>query len=173
MAVLVLVAARAGGAGGGRTKLGVVEVTRRTPAPDFVLPDLVDARLQLDSDQFRGRPLVLNFFASWCGPCRKEMPTLQSAAARFSGTVDFVGVDHLDSRSQALDLLARTGVTYRTGYDRAGRVAEDYGVRGLPTTVFVSGDGRIVARRLGEIRGEELDDALLRLFEALPDDQMP
>jgi thiol-disulfide isomerase/thioredoxin len=89
-----------------------------------------------------GRPTVVNFFAAWCDPCKKELPNL-TALARTSPSVTFIGVDVADSRSNATDLLASAGVVYSAGYDPDRAVARRYHVAGIPTTVFVRADGRI------------------------------
>ena len=125
-------------------------------APQFDLP-----RVGLDGERvrladFEGRPLVVNFWASWCVPCRKEMPALQAAAERLDGEVAFVGINHQDGRSPAAEFEHDVGVRYPSGYDPGGAVARDFGVVGLPTTVLVDARGRIVARRLGEVTEDEL-----------------
>lgn len=162
-----------GESGDDSTKAVVVASPSDTPAPVFVVPALGASAPPITLDQFDGRPLVINFFASWCVPCRKEMPALQSVYERFEGSVAFLGIDHEDSRNKALDLVARTGVTYPTAYDPEGRLAGDFEVRGLPTTVFVSSEGRIVGTRLGELDRAELEEALVRLFAVTPDREAP
>ena len=126
-------------------------------APAFSLPDLVKPKQTIDLKQVTGRPVVLNFFASWCVPCRREMPSFQALHERLDGQVAFIGIDHQDRREDALDLLAETGVTYPTGYDPAGDIARAYGLFGMPTTVFISAEGEIVGRRTGEIDAAELE----------------
>lgn len=145
----------------------IVETKADVLAPAFELDDLRGGGT-ISLSQFTGRPVVINFFASWCVPCRKEMPGLQAASHRFEGSVSFLGVDHEDSRNQALELVAKTGVTYPTAYDPDGRTAKAYMLRGLPSTVFVSPDGRIVATRLGELKRSELEDTIVRLFGVDP-----
>lgn len=169
VAIIAAATSIAGGSDRGPGNGRVVAAAGNARAPEFVLASLQRAGPRLSLEQFSGRPLVINFFASWCVPCRREMPVLQSVAQRFDDSVAFLGVDHEDSRTQALELVARTGVTYPTAYDPKGRLAREYDARGLPSTVFVSADGRIVATRLGELRRAELEEALVRLFRVLPD----
>lgn len=126
-------------------------------APDIELPLVVDPERTIDLRDVTGRPVVLNFWASWCVPCRREMPTFQAAHERLAGQVAFIGINHQDRREDALDLLAETGVTYPIGYDPAGDVARAYGLFGMPTTVFISAGGEILARRTGELDADELE----------------
>jgi cytochrome c biogenesis protein CcmG/thiol:disulfide interchange protein DsbE len=135
-------------------------------APAVSVPDLVDPEQVIDLNQAAGRPVVLNFFASWCAPCRREMPTFQALHERLDRQVAFIGIDHQDRRDDALDLLAETGVTYPTGYDPAGDVARAYGLFGMPTTVFISAEGEILGRRTGEIDAEELEATINDLLLA-------
>ena len=78
--------------------------------------------------------MVVNFFASWCIPCRKEMPAFQAVSDRVGSKVAFLGIDHQDSREGGLDLVAQTGVRYPIGYDPDGSVATGYGLFGMPNT---------------------------------------
>lgn len=126
------------------------------PAPAFDLP-----RLGIDGERVRladlaGRPVVINFWASWCVPCRREMPALQAAAEKLGGRVAFVGVNHQDGRTPAAEFERKVGVAYPSGYDPDGVVALDYGLVGLPTTVLVDAAGQIVARRIGEVTEDQL-----------------
>ena len=130
-------------------------------APSISLSDLTDPEQTVDLEQLAAnRPVVLNFFASWCVPCRRELPAFEALHQRLGDQVAFLGVAHQDRREDALDLLAETGVTYRTGYDPAGDVARDYGLIGMPTTVFISADGEIVAKRTGELDAADLETAI-------------
>ena len=129
-------------------------------APSFRLPNVREGAPAVSLARFSGRPVVLNFWASWCIPCAKEMPAFQSVSEQVDGRVAFVGVDHQDSRRRALELLGKTGVTYPSGYDPEGRVARSYRLRGMPTTVFISADGRVRAQRAGEMSRDELVEAL-------------
>jgi cytochrome c biogenesis protein CcmG/thiol:disulfide interchange protein DsbE len=135
-------------------------------APTFAVPDLRDQEKTVRLADAAGRPVVLNFWASWCVPCRKEMPAFQAVHREVGDRVTFIGINHQDSRDDALDLLRETGVTYRAGFDPQGRVAQGYGLYGMPTTIFISPDGRIVGRRVGEVSRRELEDTIAELFPA-------
>ncbi len=133
-------------------------------APTFSVPDLRQPGGRIELAAYRGRPVVLNFWASWCVPCRKEMPAFEEVHRRVGDRVVFVGMDHQDGRTPARALLEETGVTYPSGHDPEGKVASAYGLVGMPTTVFISASGQRVATRTGEMTRAELEEALERLF---------
>ena len=128
--------------------------------PRVTVPGLADPDQTVQLADAAGRPVVLNFFASWCVPCRHEMPTFQALHERLGDQVVFIGIDHQDRREDGLKLLTDTGVTYRAGHDPTGEIARSYGLFGMPTTVFISADGEIVARRTGEMKADELEMAI-------------
>lgn len=136
----------------------------RVLAPAFDVADLRDPNDRMRLADLRGKPAVVNFWASWCVPCRREMPGLEAAHRELGERVAFVGMNHQDGRRAALALLEETGVRYRSGFDPEGRVARDYGLVGMPTTVFISADGRRLATRIGEMSREELEETIERLF---------
>jgi thiol-disulfide isomerase/thioredoxin len=106
-----------------------------------------------------GEPVVLNFLASWCGPCREELPELQ----RIAKEVTVIGVDVADNRGKAVELLDETGVTFPVGYDPEREVASRYRVNGMPTTVFIGADGAEAGRVQGPVDGPTLRDWVERL----------
>lgn len=138
----------------------------RGPAPAFELPNLADPETTVTLADYRGQPVVVNFWASWCGPCRREMPRLAAAARRLEGQVAFIGVNYFDSRDSALELADETGVPYPSGMDRDGDIGARYGLVGMPTTVFVTAAGDIAGRYLGELSEETLDGFLAQLTAA-------
>jgi cytochrome c biogenesis protein CcmG/thiol:disulfide interchange protein DsbE len=102
-----------------------------------------------------GRATVVAFFAAWCDPCRAELPIVESAW-RAANAPAVVGIDVLDQRSDAQALLAHAGVTFPSGFDHDGTVSQRWGVVGLPVTVFVSADGRVVAYHKGPLTRAQL-----------------
>ncbi|MEA3077194.1 MAG: cytochrome c biosis protein CcmG, thiol:disulfide interchange protein DsbE [Actinomycetota bacterium] len=109
-----------------------------------------------------GKPTVLNFFAAWCEPCRQELPALRTAARDNPG-VAFLGVDHQDSRDDAIAMLDEFAIAYPAGYDPKGEVATKYHVRGMPTTVFIDAKGRVVSVHQGALAAKDLADGLHQL----------
>ena len=134
--------------------------------PDFILPGLEAGSAGLRSgDLVTGRPIVLNVWASWCGPCREEHPHLM-ALARAGVTV--FGLNYKDDMQAARRFIGSLGNPYaRIGADTRGRVAIDFGVYGVPETFVIDGTGRIVSRFAGP-----LDRASLEL-EILPHLELP
>lgn len=124
----------------------------------FELPNLVEGGPAVSvADAGRGaKPVIVNFWASWCRPCLAEMPDFEAAARELGGRVAFIGVNHLDKRGPALDLLRRSGVTYPSGFDPSGQVAVGLTLRGMPTTLFVSAEGIVVERRTGPLTRDQL-----------------
>ena len=149
------------GAGGG-------VLTGRTgrSAPAFSLPQLGRPGAHLSLAGFRGRDLVVNFWASWCVPCRSEMPLLEAAYKADHAKVTFLGIAANDSPAAAHAFLAEVGVTYPAVSDASGTVALSYGVYGLPTTVFISPSGKILGRHVGQLHAASLREALKEAFGA-------
>ena len=133
-------------------------------APVFAVPDIRDPSATIETASYRGTPIVLNFWASWCVPCRTELPAFRSAQRRLGDDVQFLGMSHQDNREDGLDLLERAGISYPSGYDPKGDVARAFGLYGMPTTVFISADGRVVATRTGEMTEPQLLRAVRDLF---------
>ena len=156
VAIIAAVAARAGTPAGRVRDEGV--------APAFDLPKVGDPATRVTLAQFAGRPVVVNFWASWCVPCRKEMPALERVSERLEGRVAFVGINHQDGKTSAIEFQKEVGVRYPSGRDPAGNVGTRYGVVGLPTTFLVDGSGHIVARKLGEVSENELIELVDRAF---------
>ena len=132
-------------------------------APSFLLENL-SGRGTISLRQFRGDDVVLNFWASWCIPCRTEMPLLEAAYRAHHQKVAFVGVDTNDTKGAALAFVRRVNVTYPSAFDPDGNTAPAYGLIGLPDTVFVASDGRIRGRLIGQIDASTLEAALEEAF---------
>jgi thiol-disulfide isomerase/thioredoxin len=123
-----------------------------------------------DLDRLKGRVVVVNFWASWCAPCRAEMPDLERASRELAGEpVTFIGVDSSDERSKAVEALARAGVTYPTVYDRKGiygGLASRWSVTSLPQTWFVDREGRHAVKIARQVRPGEVRATVDRLLAA-------
>jgi cytochrome c biogenesis protein CcmG/thiol:disulfide interchange protein DsbE len=136
----------------------------RPPAPAFTLPRL-DAEGDLSLASLRGKPVVVNFWASWCGPCEEEAPVLEAAwrEHRDQGLV-VVGIDYDDFRTDARRFAEKNGMTYPLVYDRGGDVAKEYGLTGVPETFFIDRQGRLVGEPV--VGGIEARDELRERFDA-------
>ena len=129
------------------------------PAPDFTLPRLdVEGELQLSS--LRGKAVVLNFWASWCEPCKEEVPVLEAAWRKYrSRGLVVVGIDAQDFARDARRFMRRYGMTYPVVHDGPGDTLGDFDLTGFPETFFVDRRGRLVGRRVtGAIDRETLEE---------------
>jgi cytochrome c biogenesis protein CcmG, thiol:disulfide interchange protein DsbE len=134
------------------------------PAPPFTLENLQPGQPPVSLQGLRGKPVVLNFWASWCGPCRREMPAFQALHESLGDKVTFIGIDNKDFRDSALKFVEETGVRYASGFDPAGTVASSYGVIGMPATFFISEDGKLLESETGEMNRDELEATISRLY---------
>ena len=137
-------------------------------APGFLLPILAgDGRI--GPSTFAGKVVVLNIWASWCGPCRLEGPALEGLWRRYRDRgVQFLGIDHLDRHASGLAFERQLGVNYPSVYDPGGTVASKYGAIGIPTTYVITPAQRIVYRFLGRVRGPDVARVLDRLLSRPP-----
>jgi len=137
------------------------------PAAAFTLQRL-DGTGALSLAQYDGKIVVLNFFASWCIPCKEENPALLRVYERYrTSDVVFLGVLYQDSRESGQRYVRDNGVTWPTASDDDGRVAFSYGVFGIPETYFIGADGVIAGRHIGPIEETTLTNAIDRLRAAV------
>lgn len=133
-------------------------------APQFELAGLKGEGVSRDG--LKGGPVLINFFASWCVPCRVEHPVLMRLAN--AEHVPLYGIDYKDQPEDAAKLLAQFGDPYRrVGLDSDGRVGLDFGVYGVPETYVLDGAGHIRKRFVGPLTAEEVEKELLPLLKSL------
>lgn len=131
--------------------------------PALSLPSIEAGQPPVSLAEFRGRPILVDFFASWCVPCLAELPRLASAWERLGSRVAFVGVDVNDSTAHALALLRADHVGYPVGTDPDDVAALRFHLVGLPTAVFIGADGRVVYSHTGQLSEGSLNRWLDRL----------
>jgi cytochrome c biogenesis protein CcmG, thiol:disulfide interchange protein DsbE len=132
-------------------------------APSFTLALFDGGTLTLKD--LRGKAVLVNFWASWCVPCRAEAPALESAWQKYKDRgVVFLGVNIQDKEEDARAFLKEFGITYLNGRDASDTIAIDYGVWGIPETFFIDPQGRITYKHAGELRGPIME---AKLNEAL------
>ena len=174
ISLLAWASVKSGGNPGGlgvNDEFGQVDIDQQT-ARDFSLELFNGANLEgtnegqtLNLGELRGKLVMLDFWASWCPPCRHEAPDLAQVYLEFQGApVEFVGVDIWDNRSGALNHIERYNVPYPNGFDGEGIIAIDYGVRGIPEKIFIDSDGEIIKKFVGPITADTLRDTLNQLL---------
>lgn len=136
------------------------------PAPQFDLRSLEGKRVRLSD--LKGKPMIVNFWASWCSECRKEHPLIMAAHDRFGDRIAFLGVVFQDSPENARGFLREMGDvavgSYPNLLDPGSRTAIDYGVYGVPETFFVDRNGIVVGKRVGRLTQDLLDAEILKLL---------
>ena len=125
------------------------------PAPGFALK-AVGSGETIDLTQYRGKPVIVNFWATWCRPCWDEHPVLTAQSQMYGNQVQFVGVVFQDEESKIQGFLRERGWAYPTLIDDKGKTAIAYGVGGVPETFFLDSNGKIVAKYEGPISPEQL-----------------
>ena len=118
----------------------------------------------VDLADFRGQPLIVNFWATWCAPCVKEMPDLQEVAAQAEGKVAFLGIDVEDAPPNAEPFVAELGITYPLAVDPRRDYARQVNNFGMPTTLFVDEDGIVRYRHTGPLDAEQLRELIAEHF---------
>ncbi len=131
-----------------------------TAAPGFTLPALGQSGQQVSLSQYTGKPVIVNFLASWCAPCQQETPLLASWYKQQHGHVVLLGLDENDTTADALKFAQAKGVSYPIGFDPQVKVALAYNVDGLPQTFFLNAQHRIVDHVLGAVTKAELAKGL-------------
>lgn len=129
-------------------------------AAGFTLTALGKPGQQISLSQYKGKPVVVNFWASWCAPCQQETPLLAKWYKQQHGQVVLLGLDENDSQASALKFAAAKGITYPVGFDPTTIAAGAYGVDGLPQTFFLNAQHRIVDHVLGAVTEASLAKGL-------------
>ena len=128
------------------------------PAPDVPLPLLQNSRAELALDAYRGQPLLVNFFASWCAPCRAEAPALE----HLSNQISIIGIAYKDRPQDTLQFLEQYGNPFvAIGRDDDGRAGMAWGVYGVPETYLIDPSGQIKWRHAGPLTRDVITTQLL------------
>ena len=140
-----------------------------TPAPAFSLVLYDEHRGGLPKTislaDLRGKPVILNFWASWCIPCRDEAPEFEAASRRYKDQVVFLGANWLEVEAAALPYLKQQGITYANGFDTQQQVARAYRITGVPETFFIDRNGILRQIETRPLTGADLDTAIQELLK--------
>lgn len=162
--------------GSGGRLIADVRANKKPPAPAFDLKIIwphaetwpasaraavTDGRLSVR--ELRGHPVVMNFWASWCIPCKAEAPRFSASARAHSGEVAFLGVDVQDFSGDARKFLRRFHVNYVSVRDGSPRTYSAYGLTGIPETFFLDRAGHVVAHSVGELSRRELEEGIAQI----------
>jgi cytochrome c biogenesis protein CcmG/thiol:disulfide interchange protein DsbE len=135
-----------------------------TTAPDFALVDLDGHPVRLAD--LRGRPVIVNFWASWCAPCVEEFPLLRDAAETHAADgLAVVGIVHDDRSEAARDFMSRFAAGWPAVMDPGGAVAADYGIYGVPETFFIDRSGAVSSRQIGILNPTDLERKLAAIID--------
>ena len=138
-------------------------------APDFTLTtpngDSFTLIRAVDRTGTAGKPVVLNFWATWCGPCRIEMPHMQATSEKYAGQVAIIGVNQMEPADRITDFAAEFGLTYPLLVDEQNVVNNLYGITSLPTTVFIDANGTVRELIIGTISQGVLEDRINKLLD--------
>lgn len=133
------------------------------PAYAFDIRKLGTDEERIKLADYKGKVVVMNFWASWCVSCRDEHAVLLAAAEKYGsdGKVQFIGINHKDNDKAADDFLKRMGrFPYPSGVDPQGRLALEFGVYGMPETFFINEDGVIAAKHIGPLTSEKFEQKM-------------
>ncbi|MED5429339.1 MAG: TlpA disulfide reductase family protein [Chloroflexota bacterium] len=132
-------------------------------APSFVAPKVGGQLVSLEN--YKNKPLVLNFWASWCPPCRDETPGMERIWRKYEDQgVVILGINVQDGEKEAERYISEFGVTFSNALDLDGSITVDYGVTGLPVTFFIDNDSVVIGRWVGSISEDRLDNWVSNLI---------
>jgi peroxiredoxin len=146
------------------TEAGIPVLREAVPLADFTLP-LTDGT-SLNTEKLRGKVVFLNFWATWCGPCRAEMPSMETLYGRFKDRgLEILAVNIQESPRQVNTFMDQWGFTFPVALDSRGSVGNTYGVMAIPTTYIINREGEIIARVMGSLSWD--NPKLFSAFETL------
>jgi thiol-disulfide isomerase/thioredoxin len=126
-------------------------------APNFSMGVVANGHGTFTLSKLKGRAVYLNFFASWCVPCKAELPSIARLAKKYAKKgVTVIGVDELESSEVTLKFTQQFKLPYEIGIDDSGSIGASYGLIGMPLHVFIGADGKVVSRRSGQMSEDQI-----------------
>jgi thiol-disulfide isomerase/thioredoxin len=126
-------------------------------APNFSMGLIANGHGTFTLAKLKGRAIYLNFFASWCVPCKAELPSIAQLSKKYAKKgVTVVGVDELESTEVTLKFAQQFKLPYEIGIDDSGSIGASYGLIGMPLHVFIGADGKVVLRRAGQMNEDQI-----------------
>ena len=175
LAILLIISLLLGGCAAGQApeETGVqptepaVTEPDRVQAPDFTVYDMDGNEVKLSD--YIGMPVVLNFWASWCGPCKMEMPDFEEKYQELGENVQFLMINLTDGSGETVEtassFIAGQGYTFPVFYDTASSAASTYGIYSIPTTFFIDAQGYAIAQATGAIDAETLQKGINPIYQ--------
>lgn len=149
-------------------KLGIERPEKKILGPDFTLEDLSGKRISLKS--LRGKVVFLNFWATWCVPCRQEMPTMEKLHRTFKEQgLEVVAINFRESKKEVRKFFDELGLTFTALLDKDGKVSEEYGAWSIPLSYFIDRNGEFVGKVMGSREWDSKDSRAL--FKGLLDEK--
>jgi peroxiredoxin len=164
--IAVVVRSDSGSTGGGTTVEKARSVELNRPAPTFTVPALFDGKPAVDLSAYRGKPVIVAFWASWCYPCRSELPQLRKLQQKYARDgLKVVGVSFQDIDGDGRRFAKQVGITgWPLGFDSTGAIAKTYGVREVPQTFYIDRDGRLRLRVYSTEPDAKLDQNVQKIL---------
>lgn len=145
------------------------EPAEEVPAPDFTIMDLDGSMVSLSDRLEDGKPIVLNFWATWCGPCTSELPAFNKAAADYADEITFMMINLTDGQVETVpgvrEFLTENGYSLPVYFDQKGSASGPYGASSIPLTYFITSDGMVAGGHMGSMSEETLYNYLDQLLE--------
>ena len=149
--------------GFGRDPHAIPSVLVGQNAPNFTLQTLNQSST-MTAEQFKNQPIIINFWSSWCEPCRAEHALLQQSAAQNGDKIQFIGIIYQDKAKQIRQFLKTHTSSYPQLLDPHSNTAIDYGVAGVPETFFINTKGKIMHKQAGPLTSTILHEQITRLL---------
>jgi cytochrome c biogenesis protein CcmG/thiol:disulfide interchange protein DsbE len=159
LAILVLIASC-------DQETGATDGNTENPAAKSFTLESLGGNEEIGLENFKGKPIVINFWATWCGPCKQEIPFFEKTWKEYKDKgVVFIGIDVMDDKENAVEFIETLGISYTNLYDPSGKTSNAYGVVALPATFFIDKNGNIAVKHYGSFLGSDAEKAFKSYLE--------